>query len=327
MGPELPAALSAAAEALLEGASRRDLAQRSARVSTAYRGGKTSGSAIVEAADAAAYVTARLPATYAAAAAALAEAADMAPDFAPRSLLDAGAGPGGASWAALGVWPGIEAVTLVDANPVFLDMARRLAGAGPEPLARADLRRADLTSPGEGWPRADLVVTSYALAEIAPERLEAVVAALWEACAGLLVIVEPGTPAGAARIRASRELLIRAGAVTAAPCPHDQACPMTAPGWCHFSRRLPRRRDHRLAKGADAPFEDEKYAYVVLARPDLAIAARTARVIAPPRSSKPGLTFDLCGPDGLERRFVAKRDRTAFAASRRLGWGDRFGFQ
>jgi ribosomal protein RSM22 (predicted rRNA methylase) len=323
LGPELPAALAGAADALLEGVSRRDLADRAGRVSATYRRGGASSVAIGGAADATAYVLSRLPATYAAITAAIEAVEAAAPDFAPRALLDAGAGPGGASWAALQAWPRIESAVLLDSSPVFLEMARRLAVAGPPTLAQAEFLRGDLTRPEPGWPRADLVIVSYALAEIAPDRLDAVVEGLWAACAGVLVIVEPGTPAGTERVLAARERLVTAGARVAAPCPHDRPCPLAAPSWCHFSQRLPRRRDHRLAKGADAPFEDEKYAYVVLARPEVELAPAGDRVIAPPRVGKPGIDLEVCGADGVERRFVAKRDRAAYAEHRRLAWGDR----
>lgn len=322
MGPELPAALRAAADRLLEGVSRGDLARRAARVSTTYRSGGTSAAAIGGVEDATAYVLSRLPATYAAAGAALSEVQRMAPDFEPRSLLDAGAGPGGASWAALEAWPDIAQATLLDASRPFLDMARTLAQDGPRALQAADLRRGDLIAADTAWPRADLVVTSYALAEIAPAQQSRVVEALWSACEGVLVIVEPGTPAGFARILAAREILIAAGGAILAPCAHQDACPMPAPRWCHFAQRLPRSRDHRLAKNADAPFEDEKFSYLAVARPGVSLSPRQARILAPPHSAKPGLEFEVCAAGGLERRFVPKRDKAKFAAVRRLRWGD-----
>lgn len=322
MGPDLPAALRAAADQLLDGVSRRDLAERSARVSTTYRGGRTSAVAIGDTADATAYVLSRLPATYAAAAAALDEAQRRLPGFSPDSLLDAGAGPGGASWAALEAWPGLARAVLLDSSRTFLDMAAALAQGGPDTLRAAELRRGDLTAAETGWPVSDLVITSYALAEIASTRQAQVVQALWDACSGVLVLVEPGTPAGAERILAARALLLAGGATIVAPCPHGGDCPMTSPRWCHFAQRLARSRDHRLAKGAEVPFEDEKFAYLVAARPHLTAAPAQARVMGPPRVGKPGLDYEVCAAGGLERRFAAKRDKAAYAGLRHLRWGE-----
>ena len=328
MSPDLPPALRLAADRLLEGVARKGLAERAARISQAYRAGGTSAAVVADQADATAYVLARLPATYAACARAFAEAAERVPGFAPTRLLDAGAGPGGAGWAALETWRSLGAATLLDSNRAFLDMAQTLAAEGPGPLRDATLQRADLAAAGADWPRADLVVASYALAEIAPARQAQTLAALWTACEGLLVLVEPGTTEGWRRILAAREGLLAQGARLLAPCPHAQACPLTGPeaaagDWCHFVQRLPRSRDHRLAKGAEAPFEDEKFIYLAAARPHLEVIAAGPRILAPPRSAKPGLTFKLCTPEGrLENRQVGKRDKAAFALARRADWGD-----
>lgn len=321
MSVELPAALRAAIARELEGVSRKGLAERAARTSKAYRAGQGSAGVIREADDALAYALARLPATYAACAAVFDEACARAPDFAPRRMLDAGSGPAAASWAALEAWPELGQVNWLDASPQFLEIAGRLAAEGPDVLHAAERRRADLTAGGQDWPRADLVACSYALAEIAPERQAAVVGDLWAACDGLLALIEPGTPAGFARLRAARAALIAAGAEIIGPCPHQQACPMAGEDWCHFSVRLPRSRDHRIAKGAEVPYEDERYAYVLAARPGIGAPA-AARVLAPPRAGKPGIDLKLCTPAGLEARFVAKRDKPAFVAARRLDWGD-----
>ncbi|THD58293.1 small ribosomal subunit Rsm22 family protein [Phenylobacterium sp.] len=322
MSPDLPAGLQAALDRALEGVSRRDLAERAARTSEAYRAGRPSAGVIRDAADALAYALTRLPATYAACVTALAEAARMAPGFAPRSLLDAGVGTAAASWAASQVWPGLEAATWLDASAPFLTLATTLGAGGPPALRDAEVRRADLTGGGP-WPAADLAVASYALAEIASDKQISTIAELWNAAGGLLVLVEPGTPAGYARILAARGALIAAGASIVAPCPHHDRCPLVGEDWCHFSVRLPRRRDHRLAKGADVPFEDERFSYLVAARPHIALAPRQPRILAPPRAGKPGIGLKLCAPDGgLGQRLIAKRDKAAFAVARRLDWGD-----
>ncbi len=322
MIPDLPPALRQSAHRLLEGVTRKGLAERAGKISEAYRAGRTSAAVVKEEDDAVAYVLARLPATYAACVRALHEAALIAPDFAPATLLDAGAGPGGASWAALETWPDLAQVTLLDSNRTFLDMAATLAAQAGPVLREAVRLKADLATP-DVWPQAELVIASYALAEIAGPRQAATVDALWAACEGVLVLVEPGTPDGWRRILSAREALIAAGAAILAPCPHALACPIIPPDWCHFVQRLPRSRDHRAAKGAEVPFEDEKFIYLVAARPCVAAATRTARILAPPRASKPAIALKLCSPAGtLEEMIAPKRDKPGFAVARRLDWGD-----
>jgi ribosomal protein RSM22 (predicted rRNA methylase) len=313
MNPDLPAPLRAALDRALEGVPRKGLAERAARTSEAYRAGLPSSGVIREAEDVLAYALTRLPATYAACATVLAEAARMAPGFMPNSLLDAGAGTGAASWAASQVWASLASVTWLDASAPFLALAATLAADGPPALAAAEARRSDLTAPGP-WPTADLVAASYALAEIKPDRQISTITELWLATTGVLAIVEPGTPAGYARILLARDALLGLGATVLAPCPHH---------WCHFSVRLPRSRDHRLAKGAEVPFEDERFAYLIAARPGIAAAPYRPRILAPPRTAKPGIALKLCGLDGqVEQRLVPKRDKPAYALARRLDWGD-----
>jgi ribosomal protein RSM22 (predicted rRNA methylase) len=316
MNPALPPALAFAIAALLEGVPRKDLAARAEKMSAAYRAGGTSH-AITTPLDAAAYAVARMPATYAAIAAAFEKLAQALPDFSPASLLDVGAGTGAASWAAITAWPDLT-VTMLDHNPALRALARKLADAGP--LASAEILAGDLGA--EEKPRADLVVAGYVLAELPEERAAAIAVDLWQSADNALVLIEPGTPQGFARIRAARAALIAAGARVAAPCTHDNACPMVGEDWCHFSQRLPRSRDHMLLKGANVPFEDERYAYVAVAREPVAHAE--ARILAPPLESKPGLTFKLCDADGLRAQFVGSRDKEAYRRVKKRGWGDLF---
>lgn len=306
---------------MLEGVSRTELAARAAELSERYRAGGGSAAAIADRKDVLAYLVTRMPATFAAVSAALAEARLAAPDLSPARLLDVGAGPGTASFAAVAAWPEIVAVTMIDGNRHFLAAADALAAASGQP-ALAESRRilADAARFGRDLPEADAVIAAYVLAEANDPG--ALVAALWAACDGALVLVEPGTPDGFVRIRDARAALIAAGAAIAAPCPHALPCPIVAPDWCHFAARLSRTRDHRLAKAADAPFEDEKYAYVVAVRPAVRLAPYAARVLAPPKTSKADIRLKLCRADGaIAERTVPRRDRAAYAAVRRLRWG------
>lgn len=317
---ELPGALAAALARALEGVSRTELARHAQATSLAYRAGGGSAPVIRDAASALAYAVARMPATYAACARVMDELARSAPDFAPTSLLDAGAGPGTASWAAVEAFASLALATWLDANGPLLDLAGQLGAGGSKALAAAKVLRGDLAR--TALPAADLVIASYALAEIAPTAQVDLVKALWAASTGVLALIEPGTTAGYSRLLAARTALIAEGGVLLAPCPHADACPLSAPDWCHFSVRLPRSRDHRIAKAAEAPFEDEKFAYLLVARPHVSAAQATARVLARPRMGKAGIELKLCAQTGLEHRVVARREKGAFAKVRRLEWGD-----
>lgn len=319
--PRLPVSLQAAITELLA-ASSGGVAQRAGMQSQAYRALRPSAEVVVDNADLAAYVAVRLPATYAAVTAVLDEVARRAPGFAPASLLDAGAGPGTAAWAAVEAFASIAHITLVDHNRRFLDIAGRLAAASAAPaLAAAERLRGTLLAPPVGERRFDLVVTSYALTELADHEVVEAALRLWSRCDGVLAIIEPGRTRDYQRLLAIRAALFEAGAAIVAPCPHQRDCPLPEGDWCHFSVRLPRSRAHVRAKGASLGYEDEKFSYLAVARPAMQPRAAAARVIRPPVVRKFEVVLPLCGTAGLERRAVARRD-PGFKAARKLDWGE-----
>jgi ribosomal protein RSM22 (predicted rRNA methylase) len=316
--PDLPAELKAALDGKLRGFSRSDAAGRAASISKTYRDGGGSG-AIRSEADALAYALARMPATYAAVTASLNALVGIRPDFAPKNMLDIGAGPGTATWAAAEAFPSLQRFALLDANDALRALALglfsdsfRLRDVGYERSeARSALTDADA---------ADLVIASYMIGEIGAAEQKALGELMWQKTRDTLLVVEPGTPAGYARIIALRERLIVLGAHVAAPCPHDGKCPLEPPDWCHFTQRLQRSRAHKQVKGAELPFEDERFAYVALTRAP--IAQRPARVLAQPTVSKVEVTAKLCTTDGLAFRKVPRRAKADYASARRWRWGD-----
>jgi ribosomal protein RSM22 (predicted rRNA methylase) len=317
--PDLPAELRAALDAKLQGLSRNDAAERAALISRTYRDGGNSG-AIASAADALAYAVARMPATYAAVTASLNALCELRPDFAPASLLDVGAGPGTASWAAAETFASLRGFALLDANSALRALALELCHDSTRlrgmTYHRGEARAAALADAAQ----ADLVVASYMIGEIGDAERSALAEQLWAKARDTLLIVEPGTPAGHARVIALRAQLIASGAHVAAPCPHDRACPLQAPDWCHFTQRLPRLRAHMQLKGAELPFEDEKFSYVALTRTP--VARHPARVLAQPVVSKVEVAAKLCTADGLRIAKVPHRDKTTYARARRWRWGD-----
>jgi ribosomal protein RSM22 (predicted rRNA methylase) len=316
--PSLPVELKAALEAKLHGLSRSDAAERSARISETYRAGGSSA-AIRTAADALAYALARMPATYAAVTASLNALCEIRSDLAPKTLLDIGAGPGTATWAAAETFSSLADFTSIDANAALRALALDLFDKSPR-LSKVRYTPGDARAALAGAEAADFVIASYLIGEMNDAERATLAKLMWAKTRDTLLIVEPGTPAGYARIIELRRHLIAVGAHVAAPCPHDGECPLAAPDWCHFTQRLPRSRAHKALKGAELPFEDEKFAYVALTR--TAIAQRPARVLAQPDVGKVEVTAKLCTPDGLMIAKVPRRAKADYARARRWRWGD-----
>ena len=316
---ELPAALRAAVDRALEGVPLAELQRAADTLSSRYRAEVRDGRLhLSDDMFARAYLATRLPATFAAVRASLESAAELMADFAPKSLLDVGAGPGTVLWAAADCWPSLASARMLEASASIRKVGEALsAHAG---LDSVEWTAADASKAIEAG-KADLVTLAYVLDELSPAEGLALVEQLWAVTEGLLVIVEPGTPAGWKRMMAVRERLVEHGAHLVAPCPHSSACPLAEPDWCHFSRRVARSRLHRLTKRGDVPWEDEKYIFVAAARQP----AETfdARVLAPARGGSGKVELKLCLSDGTAReRLLTKRDGEQFKRARRADWGD-----
>lgn len=317
---ELPAALRQAVDRLLEGTPLTELQKAAGLLSGRYRAEIRDGRLHLDDRLAVkAYLATRLPATYAAVRASLAAVAGLRPDFAPRTMLDLGAGPGTVLWAAADCWPTLGDAVHVEASAAACQVGEALA----RDMNTVGVRwfAGDVTGDMTGLAKADLVTLSYVLDEIDPKAIGPLVGRLWALTEDMLVIVEPGTPAGWSRILAARQRLLEEGAHLVAPCPHAAPCPLAAPDWCHFARRVARSRLHRLTKGADVPWEDEKYIFIAASRH--ADEGPAARVVAPPRAAKGMVTLKLCREDGSAgQRMVTKREGDTFRLARRLDWGD-----
>jgi ribosomal protein RSM22 (predicted rRNA methylase) len=316
---ELPLALRHAIDRALDGVVRADLAAAAAALSQRYREERRDGAFYVASRrDALAYVAVRMPATYAAVRASFDAIADARTDFAPKTMLDIGAGPATALWAAADCWPALADALLVEASLALRACGEKLAEAAE--LPNMSWRSADVASATiDGAPR-DLVTLAYVLNELPPEARSLTLQRLWHLTADTLVVVEPGTPAGWQRILAARRQLIESGGHVIAPCPHAHECPLQPPDWCHFARRVARSRLHRQAKGAEVPWEDEKFSYVAVSRKPA--PALGARVIARPRKASGRVTLKLCRGDGSAGdQLLSRRDGDLFKRASRSDWG------
>ncbi len=319
---DLPPALSESLERLCQGYSPQDLSHAAADLSARHRADTATTRPIAtSAADVAAYAATRFPATYAAIAAAFRAVAEQRSDWKPRSVLDLGAGMGAGLWAASRIWPNMEQFTALDVEQRMIDAGREICrSARHAGLRSTRWIRSDLSSVQEFEPH-DLVLISYVLGEVDAEIPPRLLERAWKA-AGILVIVEPGTPVGYRRVRAAEETLRTFGGHAIAPCPHEPPCQISDDDWMHFSVRLPRNRVHRLAKGAELNYEDEKFTYLAEAREP--VAKTYARILRHPQIRKGHIYLQLCTPDGVKTVVVSKREGERFNRARKAEWGDVF---
>jgi ribosomal protein RSM22 (predicted rRNA methylase) len=305
----------------VRGADQRELARTTEALVERYRAVAPAEAPILaSAAHVLAYAAYRMPATHAALRRILDDVA--ASGFAPTTQLDLGGGTGAAAWAAAAAFPTLERITVLDQVDEALRLGRALVGDAPVPsLASARFERAVAGR----WPdqRADLVTVSYVLSELDASQQDVLVLNAM-ARGSVVVVAEPGTPDGYARVLRVRDTFRVAGWTLLGPCPHAADCPLVQPDWCHFGARVSRSAEHRRLKGAQLSYEDEKFSWVAAAAPGVvATQPDSARILRRPLKHKGFVEFQACRPDGSAgREVVSKKDRERYRAARDAEWGD-----
>ena len=261
-----------------------------------------------------AYLHVRLPATFAACSFALGYCAEALPGFMPQSMLDLGSGPGSAVLATQQQFPSLRQIVAIERDAELSKLASALFPVSVDHRV-SDIRTAALE-------RSDLVIASYCLGEIAAKERIALIDRAWSATAGLLLVIEPGTPDGYGRILAVRDHLLKTGAQIVAPCPHPQRCPMQGTkDWCHFAARVERTSLHRQLKSGSLGHEDEKFSYVAFAR--VAAPLPESRIVRHPQQHGGHIKLQLCH-DGerIREAVITRSQKREYRAARRARWGD-----
>jgi ribosomal protein RSM22 (predicted rRNA methylase) len=317
---QLPIELQEAIQALTQPLSTRNLREAREKLSADYRKGASSSQAFQDRSQLVSYLATRMPATYAANARVFQAIQERLPQFQCHRLLDLGAGPGTASWAALEVFAELAELHLLEREPSMIEIGKRLSANQPI-LKKATWQCAPLQG---NWrcESADLAVLSYVFAEMNREESASLLKRLFEEKISLIAILEPGTPQGFERIRFFRDLALQQGAQLIAPCPHSFACPMQGKNWCHFSARTERTRLHRQLKQGSLGYEDEKYSYVVYAKPNFTLSPVEGRVIHSPQKGSGFVRLPLCAKEGILREItVTRSDKENYRSARDSEWG------
>jgi ribosomal protein RSM22 (predicted rRNA methylase) len=309
----LPETLLNAVEAELQAHDLTAIRTAADALSLAYRGQRNIARTLSPV-ERAAYLAVRFPSTFAAVGVVCDQLARIIDPASIRSVLDVGAGPGTASLAAARVLPHAK-FHLFERDPGWRQTAERLCHA-----AGLDAGFRTAAIPTELAPQ-DAVIAAYALNELPQPEWAKAFAALWAAARHALILVEPGTPKGFAVIEAARAQALLAGAHAAAPCCHNDHCPMSTADWCHQPVRVARSSIHRAAKHGALPFEDEKFSYVILTR-DPPRRDAPARIVRKPIRNAGHVHLDLCTAGTIQRVTIARSDKSLYRDARDADWGD-----
>lgn len=259
-----------------------------------------------------AYLAARMPATFAAISRVLRELEGLSIE----TLLDLGSGPGTLWWAFSEQFP-TPIATLIEKDGDFIRLGKSLLPPSHTSIqwVQADLVKESHFSPS------DLVTLSYSLGEIPKTKQLTVLSKAWESTKKALVLIEPGTPKGFELIRDARKELIQQGASLLAPCPHQDACPISGSDWCHFSQRLERVSFHRTVKDVSMSYEDEKFSYIIASKEP--VRAAGDRILRHPLKRSGHIQFTVCSRSGAKQlRVVSRKNKEEYIKAKKLEWGD-----
>ena len=268
--------------------------------------------------EAAAYAASRMPATVEAARAALSWALACA-DVEIATLLDCGAGTGAVSFAAESLLE-LETITCLEREEAMRKTGSALMAQLGGVLGAAQWQEWDALS-AQPLPRADLVCEGYMLGELEEGQRLAAAKRMFDAAGKMALFIEPGTPQGFANLAAVRRHLAGLGAHVAAPCPAGaENCPMQEEDWCHFTVRVQRTKLHKQLKGADAPYEDEKFCYLALTK-EPAQSACAARVLRHPQIAPGRIALMLC-EGGMQKNCVVTKKDPLWKRARKISAGE-----
>ena len=309
---EFPAELREKIKSLAERENRAELIAAAERLSENYRNENSDGKiSAASKPDVLAYSAVRMPATFAAVSRAL-ELSLECFDGEIGSVLDVGAGTGAGA---------IAAAVLLDSPKITcLEREKNMIELGAGFLECAGVSAEWILGDiGDRFPeKADLVICSYCVNELSEKQREAALLRLSDAAEKLLVIVEPGTPNSFSAVRKMRGRLLKEGWRVAAPCTSDGEC---VNDWCHFTARVARSELHRQLKRADAPYEDEKFCFIALARE--VPRKNGARILRHPIIEPGKITLELCSGGGVSSTLITRKN-PLFKTARKAKTGDMF---
>ena len=210
-----------------------------------------------------------------------------------KSVLDVGSGLG-SMIDALSEYKEIDNIDALEINTHMINVSKEIN-------KNINYINKDIRS--ENISNHDLVMSSYVLNEIGTRHRKEVMRKMFDAANKLLIVVEPGTPEGYEVIKEVRDYALSHEGYIVAPCTHALRCPLIN-DWCHFLTRVERSKLHKLLKGGEAPYEDEKYSYIAISKEPLVIEGN--RILRHPHIYKGMVEVEVCNKEGIKKEQIRK---------------------
>lgn len=243
------------------------------------------------------YAIVRMPATYCATRSALDATMKRAKMSEICSVLDVGGGTGASSLAVIERFENCK-IDFLEREQEMIMMAKSLLS---DFKGQINYIRGDILSynPNKKY---DLVIASYVLNELDKKNRQKALIKLLSLTKNLLLIIESGTPDDFALGEEDKQFLD--GKIEmVAPCPSMKKCKLEQ-DYCNFSCRIDRSRLHKLVKGVESPFEDEKFSYHAYSffKP----TKSATRIIRKPIFNKKFIKVKTCSDEGISERVFTK---------------------
>ena len=307
----------------LQNTNLKDLKFKASDLSTKYMNDERKGQTLLSTyQDAIVYSVMRMPATYAAVRKILEQIESNLYEI--NSYMDVGAGTGAATWAVNDML-NVKKVTCIEREDAMQRLGKELM------QKQEDLRETkwiNLDVVKQDLPvKADLIIASYMINEIREEERLQVVEKLFNNTNKILIIIEPGTPAGFGNIRRIQKYAIDGNIKILAPCIGQTICQLPEDDWCHTTVRISRNKYHKYLKSGTAPYEDEKFSYIVLTKTsNIGNENMTknieSRILRHPIIEKGKVTMKLCDNGEITERTITKGEKDLFKEAKKKDCGD-----
>lgn len=322
----LPANIEKTIQDLLEQQESSEWVQKAAKLHETYVSrDKPHGRIVLKThEDALAYIAMRSPATYAQIFHVLSAAKEILPTWNPISLLDLGSAQGAGIWAAKEVWPTIKEVTAVDQQEDFLLLGKKIE---KESNLETDIRwqHRDLREGVNNTKTYDVVLIANVLNELSPKAADKLIGNAIDACNGILVIIEPGTPFGSSIVENASRKLSNAGRLLA---PYiNNTFVSTEKYYLHFPQRFIRpdfqRRIRQVMRNSNlmaSDWEEAKFSYTVISK--LPVEKKIwGRVVGPTKQQKGFIEVPILTEKAIETVKVLKRHAKQYNTAKDVSWG------